>query len=353
VGVLTRRREGTSPSAQTTELLRLRVTAGAGYDDLRGLTERARRAVMVAQRTGAPILVALDGAMAAEDDAARARRAIAVASAQARAVAIGLIGAPLLLVPALGRLAGADLRAFYTSGYGAVVLAVGVALLAFGAGVIVLLIRRVGRAHLQPEAAPRAGAVALAAGAAVVAWGTVGPALAPLAGLVVHHLVVRRRPAEPTRVGVDEAVDLVATALGGGCSIAEALRVTSDELTELAPPLRRLAFDLEVGRALDPLDARPGGPGPLADGSGPNAGCDPVHRLAEVVLAAEAIGAPAVPTLRRLGADLRAEDLARVLAAAERLPAQLTFPTALCLLPATVLLVGAPIVQAGLAGIGT
>jgi hypothetical protein len=51
--------------------------------------------------------------------------------------------------------------------------------------------------------------------------------------------------------------------------------------------------------------------------------------------------------------DLRADDLARVLAAAERLPAQLTFPTALCLLPATLLLVGAPIVHAGLAAAAT
>ena len=64
--------------------------------------------------------------------------------------------------------------------------------------------------------------------------------------------------------------------------------------------------------------------------------------------AATDVGAPVAPALRRLAGELRADERARVLAAAERLPAQLTFPTALALLPATLLLVGAPIVQVGL-----
>ncbi len=66
-----------------------------------------------------------------------------------------------------------------------------------------------------------------------------------------------------------------------------------------------------------------------------------------------AVGAPVGPALRRLAADVRADELARVLAAAERLPVRLTFPTALCLLPGTLLLIGAPIVSAGLGAVGT
>ncbi|MEY3020174.1 MAG: hypothetical protein RLZZ272_1158, partial [Actinomycetota bacterium] len=73
-------------------------------------------------------------------------------------------------------------------------------------------------------------------------------------------------------------------------------------------------------------------------------------RLRALLVTAEDVGASPAAPLRRLASDLRAEELARVLAAAERLPAQLTFPTTLLLLPATVLLVGAPIVRAGLAG---
>ncbi|MFP4234382.1 MAG: hypothetical protein ACLFUG_05585, partial [Nitriliruptoraceae bacterium] len=75
-------------------------------------------------------------------------------------------------------------------------------------------------------------------------------------------------------------------------------------------------------------------------------------RLAAIIAAADRTGAPVAPSLRHLARELRADDLARVLAAAERLPAQLTFPTALCLLPATVLLVGAPIVHTGLQVVG-
>jgi Flp pilus assembly protein TadB len=361
VGVLTTSGYGAQATraAGATELLRLRISAGAPVADLGRLSERTRRAVAVAERSGAPLLGALDGALAAEDDLARARRAVTVASAQARAVAAGLIGAPLVLVPALGRLVGADLRGFYTSPVGLVVLAVGVGLLALGAALIVVLITRVGRAS-TPRA--RAGVVPALVAVAVVwfVWRVVGPALAPLAALLAHHLASHHGHRPAPDAGMDEAVDLAATALGGGVSPAEALRLAADELPGLASGLRRLAFDLELGlaiaapvppsRALSlaattsraPATARPR-PEPT----------DPFARLAAVLTAADTIGAPAVPTLRRLGADLRAEDLTRVLAAAERLPAQLTFPTALCLLPATVLLVGAPIVHAGLAGVGT
>jgi Flp pilus assembly protein TadB len=355
---LAARRRAPAASAGATELLRLQVAAGAPVADLDRLSDRTRRAVAVAERAGAPLLGALDGALAAEDDLARARRAVTVASAQARAVAIGLIGAPLLLVPVLGRLVGADLRGFYTSPAGLVVLAIGVGLLGLGAALIVVLIARVGRAS-TPRARSGVVPVLLTAAVAVVVWRVVGPALVPLAALLAHHLASRRGQRHAPGTGIDEAVDLAATALGGGVSPAEALRLAAEELPSLAGGLRRLAFDLELGLAIaQPVPvSRASTPArsPLRAGAATPRGpepTDPFARLAAVLTAADAIGAPAVPTLRRLGTDLRAEDLTRVLAAAERLPAQLTFPTALCLLPATVLLVGAPIVHAGLAGVG-
>jgi Flp pilus assembly protein TadB len=344
-------------AAGATELLRLRVSAGAPVSDLAQLSERTRRAVAIAERSGAPLLGALDGALAAEDDLARARRTVTVASAQARAVATGLIGAPVLLVPALGRLVGADLRGFYTSPVGLVVLAVGLGLLALGAVSIVVLIARVGRVS-NGSSRPGAAAAIVAVAVTVLVWRTLGPALAPLAALGAHHLAARRGVRPAPRAGLDEAVDLAATALGGGVSPAEALRMVADELPALAAGLRRLAFDLELGLAIaDPVALRdPTATHVRAARTGASRRTDePVAfaRLAAVLTAADALGAPAVPTLRRLGTDLRAEDLTRVLAAAERLPAQLTFPTALCLLPATLLMVGAPIVHAGLAGVGT
>jgi Flp pilus assembly protein TadB len=320
--------------------LRLRVAAGAPPGGLAELPERCRRALRVAERVGAPMLDAVDAAQAAQDDADRARRAVTVASAQTRVVALGLLVAPLLLVPGLSRLVGADLVAFYGTGLGLTVLAVGSVLLAVGAAAVWLLVRRVGRAATSPRRTGpgRPGGVATLAAvvAGVTAWWVVGVAVAPLTVVLVHHLVARRAGATETVVGVDEAADLAATALAGGVAAAEALRLTADELTELAPRLRRLAFGLELGMDAEAFH-----------------GDDPVGRLGAIMATAQDSGAPVAPTLRHLARELRADDLARVLAAAERLPAQLTFPTALCLLPATVLLIGAPIVHAGLTAAGT
>jgi len=99
--------------------------------------------------------------------------------------------------------------------------------------------------------------------------------------------------------------------------------------------LRRMALDLDLGIE---RDARAGEP-------------DALVRIRDVITTASALGAPAAPTLRRLARDLRAGELARVMAASERLPAQLTVPTTLLLLPATLLLVGAPLVVSGLSGV--
>lgn len=287
-------------TALATDRVRLRLAAGAplvGDDDL---SSRVRRALAVARDVGAPLLPALDAAAAAEDDAVRAVRAVAVATAQARTVAAGLVLAPVLLVPVIGRLAGADVVAFYTGGLGRAILAVGCVLLVAGGLVARLLVGRAARA------------------------GASGP-----------------------DAGLEEAVELVATALGGGAGPAAALRAVAERadgaLAPHAPLLRTLALELDLG--LDPGAAgRPG----AAVTRGVAAASDGAGRLrASLGLAAE-VGAPVVPVLRRLARDLRADELARVLAAAERLPAQLTVPSTLLLLPASVLLIAAPLLDAGL-----
>lgn len=319
-----------------TDLVRLRASVGVDVGNLDALPPRARRALTVATAAGAPAVDALDGAAAADEDARRAARAVAVASAQTRAVAGGLLLAPALLVPALGRLVGADLVGFYTTPLGAAVGTVALLLLAAGAVLVTGLVRRVGRRPRPTSAARRAG---LALAAAVAAGLLVHVVAAPLAGALVLRL--RGSSSGPPAVpGIDEAADLTATAMAGGLPPGEALRTAALELPDLARPLRRLAYDLESGAAWT---------GPRSH----QRDADPaLERIGAVLATARDVGAPAVPTLRRLARDLRAEELARVLAAAERLPAQLTFPTALCLLPGTVVLVGAPIVHAGLTAAG-
>jgi Flp pilus assembly protein TadB len=330
-----------TPTTPSGSLLRLRVAAGLAVDDLQELSPRLRRLVAVAIRVGAPVADALDAGLAAEEDERRAQRAIAIASSQTRMVAGGLLVAPLLLVPGLGRLLGADLLGFYRSPIGLAVLAAGLGLLGLGAAIVVGLLRRVGR---PPSRRGRTMAhLARAAAVAVLAWWAVGPVAAAPAATIVW-LVGRRSEAEHDPPQVEEAVELVATAQSGGTSTAQALRLAAEQLPGLARPLNRLAFDLEFGVGR-------GGPD-VPEGAGGRA-VPALDRFAAVLTAANDVGAPVAPTLRRLAAELRADELARVLAAAERLPAQLTFPTALCLLPGTVLLVGAPIVQAGLAAVGT
>ena len=360
------RTAATDPDA-VLDQLHLAVTAGAPHPDPTQLPQRCRRAVELAERIGAPLLPTVEAARAAQDDQRRAERAVTVASAQTRVVAGGLLLAPLVLVPGLARLVGADLVGFYTSGTGLVVLAVGLALLLVGAALVMVLVRRVGR---SPAQAPRRDPLALGAGllAAVLASRVVGPVLALPTGMVVAQLVGRRERAQPPPGGVDEVADLVATALTAGVSGPQALRLVADALPAHAPRLRRLAFGLELGMtgpdllgdgrgdsgAAGPTRLRPGGPTrprPAGQRSGPRHD-DPLLRLAALLAAAERSGAPVAASVRDLARRFRADDLARILAAAERLPAQLTFPTALCLLPATVLLIGAPIVHTGLLAVG-
>ena len=340
------------------DILRLQLAAGAGPVDLHRLSPRCRRAVAVADAVGAPLLEAVEGAAAAEEDHRRADRAVTVASSQTRAVAAGLLIAPVLLVPGLARLVGADLVGFYSSAIGVMVLAVGLSLLLVGAVIIRLLVRRVGRAGGDPVRRRGRVGAAVAAVTALAAWRVLGPAVAPLAGLLAHHLVTRGGGEPEPTDDLEEAVDLAATAIAGGVTTAHALRIAADHLGSVAVPLRRLAFDLEFRNGSSVLDGHPvtavsSAAQGLASGAPEARTAAPLIRVRTVLATATEMGAPAVPTLRRLAADLRADDLARVLAAAERLPAQLTFPTALCLLPATVLLVGAPIVHAGLLATGT
>lgn len=319
----------TSTSRSPLDQLRLRVAAGAAPAGVDDLGDRAQRVLRVAHDTGAPLLDALDGAAAADDDRHESAQAVHVAAAQAKIVAIGLIAAPAVLVPGLGAMLGLDLVAFYTRPLGIAIAAAVLVLLGIGALLVRRLIGRVG-APPRPVAGRDGLVLGLIAGAVVGAL--VHMVLSPVVAVAIA--ATRRRRTPPPPVDLDEAVDLVATAVAGGCGLPGALRAAATELPDLAVPLRRLAFDLELGRDPDP-DELPAG----------------FDRLLDVLTTAQAVGAPVGPTLRRVAADLRSDELARVLAAAQRLPAQLIFPTALFLLPATLLAVGAPIVWAGLSSL--
>lgn len=322
-------------------LLGLRVAAGFDADPDPSLPPRLQRLLMMAREVGAPIAEAIDAGLAAEADRQQAHRAITVASAQTKVVAGGLLGAPVILVPGLAKLVGADLLAFYSRGVGLLVLALGGGALLVGAGVIALMLRRVQRAVAVAERSrPRWLLGAGVAGAVV--W-FVGPAIAAVVAIAVA-VSTRHRVRGIDPESVEEAVELIATAHAGGVTAAQAIRLAAQHLPEIRPVLHRLAFELEFDR----VTTSPHGISPRAG----VAQADPLEQLRAVLVSADLFGAPVASTLRRLGTELRADQLARTLAAAERLPAQLTFPTVLCLLPGSIALVGAPIVQAGLSATG-
>lgn len=303
--------------------LRARVAVGAGLGDGADLEPAVGRALRLATEVGAPLAPELDRALALADERAELASAVRIATAPARAVAVALTLAPLVLVPALGRLLEVDLAAFYATPAGT---AIGLAALA---------------AHLAGvawvRAATRRGARRRDTGgwlAAVVAGALAAWLWHPLVGLVVAVLVARRRGSDGGTDGADELVDLVAVAVRGGLAPSAALRRAVDEVdTTLAAHARRLAFALEAGtvpRGLPP----------------------PLDRVAEEVATAGRWGAPVAPALARLAGDLRREERTRALEAAARLPAQLTVPTALLILPASVVVVAAPIVAEALASLG-
>jgi Flp pilus assembly protein TadB len=309
--------------------LRLRVAAGARPDRLDGLPGEVRAVVTVADEVGAALLPTLDAAVEAHRQRRAAARQVHTATAPARTVAIGLVVLPLVAVPGLARLLGIDLVAFYGGGPGRVVGLVALLLWAAGAATIVALVRRAGQDTAPAGPAPR---VLLAA---VVAWLLVGPWLALVAAVLAR--LAARPPSAPVHPRLADATDLVAAGLSAGLAVPAALRQVAPHVPDLTADLHRLAWQAELGRL------RPG-----VAGAAPSATC---RRLAEVLADGLDTGGPLVPALRALAREVRAERGALAEAAALRLPARLIFPTALLLLPATVLAIGAPIVVTGLAGL--
>ncbi|MDX1658272.1 MAG: hypothetical protein R3343_05585 [Nitriliruptorales bacterium] len=265
------------------EELRARVAAGEVIDGRGVQASDLARLVAVASTAGSPLLPALDATAGAIADRAEIADSVRIATAQARAVAAGLVLVPVVLVPGLGGLLDLDLLGFYRSGPGMIVLVIAGGLLVGGVAAIAALIRR------------------------------------------------SRRLAEPPRDGSateDEVVDLVATAVAGAVPAGHACGLVATRAPAHQPVLHRLSLALQFDRTVD-VPA-------------------PFDRVLVTLERSGRLGAPAEPALRRLAAAIRAERRTGALESAQRLPALLTFPTALCLLPASILLVGAPLVASGL-----
>ena len=201
----------------------------------------------------------------------------------------------------------------------------------------------VGRMVLRkagPERARRAGRIVLGTAAALA----LAPPLAPvplLAGWGLPRLATRRdRRARERQLeaSLPEAVDLLALAVGAGCNVSLAVEAAGRRGTgAAAAELARVAAEVRDGRRLaDALDALPARAGEAA------------RPLAAALSACERYGAPLVPTLERLGDEVRRQRQRRAEEAARRVPVLLVFPLVLCILPAFALLTVAPLVAGAL-----
>lgn len=201
-----------------------------------------------------------------------------------------------------------------------------------------LVLRRAGAN--SPETARRAGAVVVATAVSLV----IMPVLAPVPALVGWtrpRLAARRRRARREReveASLPEAVDLLALAVGAGCNVALAVEAAGRRGTgAVADELVRVVDEVRRGRRLaDALDAIPARAGEAA------------RPLASALSGCERYGAPVVPTLERLGDEVRRQRQRRAEEAARKVPVLMVFPLVVCILPAFALLTVAPLVAGAL-----
>lgn len=313
-----------------------------GHDELVAtLPLPVRRMVAVARACGAPVDPTL--AVATEVERQRADTAAELARVVRPAVAVarGLAVMPVVVVPLLAWVLDLDLVAFFAGDpVGRVVGLVVVVMVVLAITWLWLLVV----AATSPPKRTRGRtpwSVWVVAG--IVLWLSVG--IVPALLLGVAAAVLSRRPADAAGPGVAEAAELAATAASAGLALPAALRVAARHLVDddLRVAIARCALQLELS---------PPAPTPGQDRRAAEPATGPRGEFVALCRDLVAAGRPTVAPLRRLARRLRAEEAAARRVAVARLPGRLTFPTALLLVPATVMAIGTPIAMRGLAVAG-
>ena len=292
------------------------------------------RSLALTERSGGGGAEAIDHALEAIRDEADLGRLLVVRTTQARGTALILAAVPaaawLLLVLLDPRMLG-----FYATPIGW--LTGGLAVLLAGAAWWWMRRMTAATSAAAADADPLRDASPPPAWRRGVAVGAVAGLLlaaplglgAALPGAAVVTVVAARRRERPrgSAGGAAETVSLLAVALGAGMGPATAFTEVAAVAPAAAQPLLRSAGRRLAGgwRCEEVLAGTPLAP------------------VGATLAATQRWGAPAVPALRALADDLRAERRAAVEAAAERLQLTLIFPTTLLTLPAFVLGVVPPL----------
>lgn len=337
------RKSGADHAAAAVEHARLWLPLGH-EEVVADLPRPVRRMVAVARECGASV----EPALAVAGDLVREQAATAAELQRvvkpAVAVARGLGAMPLVVVPLLAWVLDLDLVAFFTRDPVGRVVGIVVAVMM---GVAVLWLRGLVAAATRSPRQPAGRSSATKIVTMALLGGVVGAVVAgPMVGAAVLGAVVwwHLRQVPPALAGLDEVADLVATAVAAGMALPQGLRVAATHLPDdRGPAVARLALQLE----LLPPDLGSSQP----EDRRPATGTSELGELERLCRDLAAAGRPAAPPLRRLARRLRDQQAGQLRLAVARLPGQLTFPTALLLVPATVLAIGAPIAMRGLAAV--
>jgi uncharacterized membrane protein len=314
-------------SLRALDQVRLAAASGRHRVSFDRVDPDTRQLLQLASEIGAPLTVAADLAYRRITDDTDVSRAVMVASAEARTVAAFLLVAPLFLLPLTGRVLGVSVWPFFAQPAGRGVLIVAAGLYAGGFMVVGQL-----RRSLATPVVHTTGNVGVTMSWVIAGAGLIfGQMLVVALAVTVGVFAWRRRrgmPVVPLR-GLAFAADVVVVAAGAGQSVPQALRHAADLAPELAQHLRQIAFALDCGVP-------------------PGATVGLLGQFATIAWQAHHSGAPAVAVFRQFSAQVRADERSALLARTARLPARLTVPTTLFFLPATVLVMVAPVIAHGL-----
>ena len=199
-------------------------------------------------------------------------------------------------------------------------------------------------------AAGRALLILLGAGIAVLAWPAATPLLAlrgaALGGIVAYVAAnralgaVSQRRARQLRAELPAAIDLIALAFEGGAGVEQALRFAAIQPVHPAPRVQRalqvFAIDLDRGTPYDLALSR----------LGERLGIEDAQALTDLLRQSLQHGTELIVPLKALGRDLRERRVADARAAIGRATTMMTVVMVTCLLPALLILIGAPSVGA-------
>ncbi len=175
--------------------------------------------------------------------------------------------------------------------------------------------------------APDIMLVAIVAGAAVGFY---------LPVLVVRNAIGRRR--EAIRLGLPDALDMLLVCVEAGASLTAAFRKVALELEKVHPVLgehmRLVSLELQAGA----------GRTQALKNFGERADVDDVRSLITLLIQSEALGTSLTKSLRVHAEELRSSRMLRAEEKANRLPATLSIPLVLFILPCLLLLITTPIV---------